>query len=137
MTLFFYYYKRCSLFINSVKGLIFIFRLYKLLDLWYNIPATQLNMILRLVCILFFGKNACSFFAYLLSVSKVVSQQSELCVFRAQLRAAHFLFALILFSETKNTKKCDTTFDTDFKEDYYATDCFVALFIGKGFIANI
>ena len=40
----------------------------------------------------YYGKNTGSFFARLLTLAKVVSQQLELCVFRCVASAAHFLF---------------------------------------------
>ena len=46
-----------------------------------------------------FGKNACSLFAYLQYEGKVVSQQTELCIFRCVASAAHFF---ILRRKMKN-----------------------------------
>lgn len=81
----------------------FILGLYKKVFIWYNVPATQLNIDTCQRCAYYLGKNAYSFFAYLFAVSKVVSQQSESCVFRARLRAAHFLFVILACNEEKCT----------------------------------
>jgi len=42
--------------------------------------------------VFYFGKNTFSLLAFSCSLSEVVSQQSELCVFRAQLRLRTFYF---------------------------------------------
>lgn len=57
---------------------------------------------MRVCVFIIFGKNAGSISACLNVLQKVVSQQSELCVFRCAASAAHFLFAA-----EQNCKQCE------------------------------
>jgi len=60
---------------------------------------TNPNISVHKCVILSFGKNACSFFAYLCYGIRFVSQQSEVCVFRSWLRLRTFYFY-------RNTMRC-------------------------------
>ena len=78
-------------FVGSARFNIAIFYM-----LCYTIVATQLNIAVhRESVFIFFGKNAFSILAFSCGLLKVVSQQSELCVFRCVASAAHFFIFMI------------------------------------------
>ena len=74
--------------------------IYKRKYLCYTVCATQLNEAIYRGSVFPYGKNTCSCFAFSCGLSKVVSQQSELCVFRCVASAAH----LFIFGGSRNEK---------------------------------
>lgn len=75
----------------------------------YNLPATQLNSWIEESSHFYGGKSACSFSCAFLSLTIIVSQQSELHFYGCAASAAHFL-------STKTVGSRYTVVGFDFKK---------------------
>ena len=85
-------------FVESCREFVLFF-LAIFFSICYTVLATQVNINQLPRMYFYLGKNACSVFAFLGIGRKLVSQQSELCIFRCVASAAHFLFLEVFIWE--------------------------------------
>lgn len=115
---------------KSNKSIVFLFLL------WYNNLATQLNIWTNYRRSVFcFGKSTLSILAFSCSLSEVVSQQSELCVFQCVASAAYFFFFIRrrVMRMTK-CKKCGKVYPMNMSN---CPECFEKRRLPTGLVVGI